>query len=317
MRYQGQAAIDFLAAEAAKEDPGESSHWRKYHSNFEFTGNGFKGLQGFGGIASPYTGLRRWAHLCLQWPFQRLGLAYPKFREVDHLAWRLTQQQCRAHDLDVLRQVLTVSFLHNNLGGRLPPKSTGCVIGDGFATMAALLLGSCTAGKIILVNLTKTLLVDLYYLKLFMGEGMFQSSVQLVTDGGRLDEGSFEAAIEQVNELKVVAIQASNHELIRNYDIDFVVNIASMQEMDPPNILGYFNDMRAIASRRQLFFYCCNREEKRLPDGTLTRFAEYPWRSHDHVLVDELCPWHLRYYSFRFPFYHPYDGAHRHRLVVM
>jgi hypothetical protein len=30
---------------------------------------------------------------------------------------------------------------------------------------------------------------------------------------------------------------------------------------------------------------------------------------------DELCPWHLKYYSTKPPFYHDYDGPIRHRLA--
>ena len=66
-----------------------------------------------------------------------------------------------------------------------------------------------------------------------------------------------------------------------------------------------------------LAFYCCNREEKRLPDGTITRFADYPWRGSDRVLVDERCPWHQRHYRFRPPFYRPFDGPTRHRLALL
>src|SRR5205823_5026710 len=76
---------------------------------------------------------------------------------------------------------------------------------------------------------------------------------------------------------KLIAIQASNHTLLRQAPLDLVINIASMQEMDAPVIAAYFEDLRSRQDGRALYFYCCNREEKRLPDGTITRFAEYPW----------------------------------------
>ncbi|MBI3608068.1 MAG: hypothetical protein HY207_08885 [Nitrospirae bacterium] len=75
--------------------------------------------------------------------------------------------------------------------------------------------------------------------------------------------------------------------------------------------------MRAIASQRQLVFYCCNREEKTLPDGTVTCFAAYPWHEGDQILVDELCLWHQFYYVLRPLFFRPYDGPIRHRLVTL
>jgi hypothetical protein len=45
-------------------------------------------------------------------------------------------------------------------------------------------------------------------------------------------------------------------------------------------------------------FYCCNREEKTLSDGTITRFKDYPWNSLDNIQIDDLCPWHQQYYIF-------------------
>lgn len=66
-----------------------------------------------------------------------------------------------------------------------------------------------------------------------------------------------------------------------------------------------------------LSFYCCNREEKILPDGTIVRFKDYPWSPQDDVLDDAACPWHQQYYSARPPFIHPYDGPIRHRLAVL
>ena len=52
MIYTGQSAIDYLSTKIHESDPGSSSHWQKYHSAFNFTGDGFKGLEGFGGCSS-------------------------------------------------------------------------------------------------------------------------------------------------------------------------------------------------------------------------------------------------------------------------
>lgn len=43
--FSGQAAIDYLAAKAVKDDPNASSHWQKYLSEFKFTGREFAGLR--------------------------------------------------------------------------------------------------------------------------------------------------------------------------------------------------------------------------------------------------------------------------------
>ena len=47
--------------------------------------------------------------------------------------------------------------------------------------MTSLLLASNSSSRVVLVNLNKTLLVDLWYLKLWMGDKLFGNSVDLVT----------------------------------------------------------------------------------------------------------------------------------------
>jgi hypothetical protein len=89
-----------------------------------------------------------------------------------------------------------------------------------------------------------------------------------------------------------------------------------MQEMDDAVIKNYFRFMRAGIFEKK-YFYCCNRVEKRLPDGNVTRFAEYPWQRDDVVLLDGLCPWYREYPSSIPPFWRPFDGPIRHRLVVL
>jgi hypothetical protein len=317
MIYSGQAVIDYLASEVTKEDPGESSHWRKFHSTFRFKGDGFEGLQGFGGCAKPYRGLRYMGHRFLQRRYRLIGSEFPEFDKIDKLGEEITTCEGRAYDLDVLRQVLTLSFLSYCLPNALSMQATGCVIGDGFASMTSLLLASRSAGRVVLINLTKTLLVDLYYIKLWMGAAAFESRVDLVTDEGGLQRALALSIDIDTGGGRVVAIQASHHELLKECPVDFAFNIVSMQEMDLPVVMAYFDDLRAVAVKREVFFYCCNREEKVLPDGTRTCFSEYPWHEDDKILVDELCPWHQFYYVLRPPFYRPYDGLIRHRLVTL
>lgn len=309
----GRDAIDHLASRVGTPDPGESSHWRAYHANFEFSGDGFSGLQGFGGSERPPRGWRAVAHRLLQRPYRRIGAGYAAFGEIDRLAAQITARQDRAYDLDVLRQSLTLAFLKHHAPQAVSGNATVAVIGDGFASMTSLLVGSRSARRVILVNLTKTLLVDLWYLRSWLGEAEFASQVGLVTDPGGLDAGL------AARGPRVVAIEAANHELLRRCPLDLAINVASMQEMNPAVIEEYFTDLRAAGAghARALAFYCCNRVEKWLPDGTITRFESYPWRAEDDILVDELCPWHQRHYRFRPPFYRPFDGPTRHRLVLL
>lgn len=311
MKYDGQAAIDYLAREVGGADAAESSHWRMYHSTFRFLGDRFEGLQGFGGSEKRPVALRWALHRFLQRRFRSIGRDLPRFAAIDAQANEITRTQGRAYDLDVLRQALTLAFLGKHIAH---PTQAVCVIGDGFASMTALLLATRAAARVILVNLTKTLLVDLWYLRLWMGSARFESTVCLVTDRDGLS-----AALTRPPGSTgcVVAIEAGRHELLRGCSFELVLNIVSMQEMDPPVIATYFADLRAVADSRKVLFYCCNREEKMLPDGTVTRFDAYPWDVADRVHVDELCPWHQQHYAFRPPFYRPYDGPIRHRLVTL
>ena len=129
--FSGQEAINYLAAAAIKDDPSASSHWQKYHSEFKFTGQEFSGLQGFGGRTKQPTGLRLWLSLILQRRFKHFGDAYPDINTIDAHAHEVTCKQRRAYDLDVLRQVLTISFLRASAPGKFTANATCCVIGDG------------------------------------------------------------------------------------------------------------------------------------------------------------------------------------------
>lgn len=308
MSYSGQAALDFLASRIARDDPAASSHWRHFHSEFALRPDGsFSGVAGFGGNAPPYTGLRALIHGTLQLRYRQMGRKYRDYPRIDRLAASITRAQGRAYDLDVLRQTITLAFLEERKAA-LGPDAVVAVIGDGFASMTTLLLASRLARRVVLVNLDKTLLVDLAYYRRWAGKRA--DALMLVSEASELVE-----ALD--GDAELIAVQAENHALLQRTPIDLAINIASMQEMNPPVIAAYFEDLRAVQARRTLYFYCCNREEKRLPDGTITRFADYPWRTEDEVLVDERCPWHQDYYVTRPPGYRRYDGPARHRLLRM
>ncbi|MFC2117193.1 putative sugar O-methyltransferase [Bacteroidota bacterium] len=312
--YKGSTAIGKLVEHIHEEDREASSHWRKYHSKFEYFNGKFEGVDGFGGNSKSNI-LRRILHKQFQHKFRKLATNLPAFKKIDNSARKLLIKQNRSYDLDVLRQSLTLAYLKKIIPEKLNKSETACVIGDGFATMTTLILSNQLAKNVILVNLTKTLLIDLHYLKLYMGAKEFEDSVYLVTNLNELKE-TLSSLKYFKNEGKVIAIQAVHHKLLQNCPIDIALNIASMQEMDPQTISSYFDDLRAISSKRKLIFYCCNREEKQLPDGTVTRFSDYSWDLSDSIIFDELCPWHQEYYAFHPPFFRPYDGPIRHRLCA-
>ena len=91
---------------------------------------------------------------------------------------------------------------------------------------------------------------------------------------------------------------------------DVSIDIACMQEINPDVRDRYFT----LLAQRAGHTYSCNRTSKTFPDGTVTNFLNYPWGGAT-MLVDELCPWHQEFYSFRPPLFRRYDGPTRHRLV--
>jgi len=314
MILKGDEIFKYLANQVTENsDPGESSHWRKYHANFKYTGSGFSGLSGFGGCSPSYKGLRRIAHTILQKPFREIGKQFSSFDEMDTIAAGFTRQQSRAYDLDVLRQVITISMLKKELGYS---NENTLVIGDGFASMTSLIHLSNFSTNTILVNLTKTIFVDLWYLREILGDENFGLKVLLVTTENDLE--NLQNTILKSGESFIIAFEARNQHFIRALSLDLVINIASMQEMDIGIVQKYISDMRHSQDHRHnqpLMFYCCNRVVKKLPGGEITRFDDYGWLPEDTILFDELCPWHQKYYTNRPPFYRPYDGPIKHRLV--
>jgi len=85
-----------------------------------------------------------------------------------------------------------------------------------------------------------------------------------------------------------------------------------MQEMNMNTINDYFSLIKSQS--HPIYFYCANRISKKLPDGSVINFNEYPWEGMK-VIVDELCPWHQQFPSIKPPFVRKFDGPIQHRLV--
>ena len=308
MIYKGEKSIEYLSNSLDLSDVGESSHWKKYNKNFDYDGKTFSGLEGFGGNTR-YSLLLQCLSNFFQKKFYNSSKNLKNFKSYLDKAKAIAKNQNRIFDLDFLRQAITLSFLDKKIG----KCSSTLVIGDGFASMTSLLIDSDFSSKVVLVNLNKQLMVDLYFLKQYMGISKFNSTVALITD-----KDDAKTVLSKINRFSIIAIQAENHTLVQNFDIDLVLNIVSMGEMLPSSVSEYFNDIRNLSNdNKNLYFYCCNRLEKQMPDGSYTKFLEYPWKKEDKILVNELCPWHQEYYSFRPPFFRKFDGVILHQLRVM
>ncbi len=147
-----------------------------------------------------------------------------------------------------------------------------------------------------------------------MSDQAFYTSVDLVTTPEALSAALGKPAGAGFG--RATAIQAMDPRLLRKYPDSSVVNVALMQEIDPRVITACFDDLHSITGRQKLMFYCCNREEKSLPDASITRFFGYPWADGEEILDDKLYP-ALTNYSFKPPFFRLYHGPIRHRLAII
>ena len=81
-------------------------------------------------------------------------------------------------------------------------------------------------------------------------------------------------------------------QLLQKNDFDLAINTMSFAEMKESDIIGYFNLLRNILKKKNLF-YCLNAVEKPMSyKGQISpnRFSSYPWSFKDHDYRYELSP---------------------------
>lgn len=303
--FKDDAAIAELAGKLEHTDAGSSSHWREMHRALRFEDGRIAFAVGFGGFRVRPSGLRWMLERLLQRPYRRMAAAFPEFERLDCLADSITERQGRAYDLDVLRQSITLAMLYQEAPGAFSSSLPILVIGDGFGSMTSLIVGARPGACVILINLTQTLLADLISIR----KALPNVGVALVEDAE-----SLQAAL--ADDAQVIALRADSHALIADVQLALAINIASMQEMRQDTVAAYFGVMRRGAANGVLF-YTCNRVEKTLPDGEVSRFLDYPWSADDRIYFHGSCPWHEKFYTTRPPSYRPYDGDHYHRLALL
>jgi hypothetical protein len=133
-------------------------------------------------------------------------------------------------------------------------------------------------------------------------------------------------AVDLDSKSEIIYCHAVDLELLEGITFHFIVNVASMQEMTPDVVASYFSFIRSHI-RADGIFYCCNREEKVLPEGEILRFEDYPWDKLDQHFLDEEPSFYRWFFSFRptdrhlkvanipVPFGRLFDGPMRHRLT--
>lgn len=290
-------------------EPSEvtSSHWRsvgwqevrKSASGWDLDGGGFGSRRRDGLV-----------NRILRWPSTRMTYDLLRESKCPHelieMGIEIARMQGRLFDYDCARQVLTLDLLAKRLPEISDETRRGCsrviaVIGDGYGYLASLLGRWLPKATIVEINLGRTLFFDAYYL----AQAFPTRSHSLVVEGDDLEVGEG---------FRYLAAELASR--TQRLGAWLYINIASMQEMDIPVVQDYFRLMRAERSKSTLF-YCCNRDEKRLPDGTVTRYADYGWRREDEILLDELCPWYQKYPKSYPPKWLPFDGPIRHRLAKL
>lgn len=306
MIYRNLNAVNHLYYKFNLDDLSASSHWKEMHATFKIQ-NGMKlsGMRGFGGFPNRNNVLKRAGHFMLSRKLIRHGKIFNFFLQIFTLAKVICKRQGRVVDQDMLRQIITLAFISEKLKTSCfnSNRSNILVIGDGWGSLASLLLGF-TSSRVILINLNKTLLMDLLQI-----QRAFSELNYCYVD----DSEGLEIAMRDKS-IRLITLTADNYQLLANIPINLAINIASMQEMNYQSIHGYFDVLRRCPSE-STYLYSCNRQIKKLPDGSLIDFDNYGWLDLDEDLVFSECPWHQDYYAFMPPFYRKFDGIHVHKLT--
>ena len=284
-------AFSFLAGKIDDFEAGRSSHWRLEQNNFSFNSNSFSDVGPMGTFSQSTSTSATIGHFLFQIPFRLFGLRYKHFLSVDKAARIIAKLQGRQYDLDLLRHVLTLVFLRKHIrieSANLPI----CVIGDGYGNMTSVILATIPKSKVIIINLHKSLIVDLICIK----RGVPNINYAVARTSEELGK------CLSSEEVRVVAIGANDAKIINGVDLALAINIESMMEMDPPIIQNYFDLLRSGPADTTLF-YCCNLEFKKFSGEGTSNFYEYPWRDDDKILIHETCPWTKIRYGNTFPFF--------------
>lgn len=293
------AILDWLGEAIAADDPAASSHWRDCHAKFSYENGKLSGLTGFDGFTRRRGPGHQLIHDLMQGSYKRHAAGYDAWRSSFATARSMSRRIGGIFDLAHLRHAATLGLLDSYRAIRPP----ALVIGDGYGLMTALLVERKHDIQVVCINLAKTLLVDFLFFRAYHPD----KPVALALTGDELL-----AALD--GSATAIFVPAAKSNILATARFSLAINIASMQEMNPDTVNAYFEVMR---QSDEILFYCCNREKKILPDGTVSAFADYPWHAEDRIILDGPCPWHQDTYAFRPPFRRPFDGPHRHRLAQL
>jgi len=308
---------DYYLKEEKAQEKYISSHWVIQKEKMKVETDDDGNVVSVGGIG--FTGLKtknrltKWSnYLCilsyLAWLPHRPALLKLIFASL---------RVCRAmgfyFSYDCFRQVCSLELIMRYMSDEMKRKRlTFLIVGDGYGFLSALLKAVYPDSTIVLVDIGRTLLFQAFHCR-----KVYPDRVHARVD-------------EPIDPMKADFVYCPTEylEQLTMFKYDIMVNIGSMQEMNPQTIGRYFSFFRNYANRQNLF-YCCNRELKILSGGERLEIRKFPWLERDIHLIDEYCPW-FRYFlsrartvdgprafGMRIPFINYFDGRIIHRLSVL
>ena len=275
-----------------------SSHWREFgkrttvtreSDDYEINGHGISDF-------SKKTLFRKLHHLPIKYLLTKILNEYNAKEETVNCAKSIAEKLNILFSFDHVKNVLSFDLLESH--GVFNTEGLICILGDGHGFFGTLIKTMRPEAKILFVNLGRNLLID----SVCFSRAFPDIEPLLLRD---IEDH------KSISNHSVIFLEAEKHDLLENLPVGLFINIDSMQEMDMPMIKTYFEIMKT--STVKSYFYCCNREEKILPDGSVIRFSDYPWNG--DALIDQPCPWHQKYPASSPPFWRPFDGKHLHRLI--
>jgi hypothetical protein len=280
-----------------------SSHWQNIGESDLMLKNGninIKGLGGFGDFV-PNTLRNKIRHIFYHFLIRNYLRKYSSNKNLENLSRKLARNSHRLYLMDCAKHVMGIESALDGLKAKNFTEKkikTICIIGDGYGFMGNLIKEFDPNVKIIFVNLGKQLIFDLQVTLQVNANCKCKLINQSNDFSGQYD---------------MYFLEAENFSLLEGLNIDMFFNVASMQEMNKAIVDKYFEYMRTSIAKN-IYFYCCNRVLKSLPDGEEIIFDNYHWN--DCTVFKEREPkWYQYYPSQTPPFWKPFDGRFKEKVI--
>jgi hypothetical protein len=158
-------AVRYLVAHADDDEASTSDYWREHKQLFRVNADGtFEGYSVLGNVSEKRSFFHALMHRIFQLPLKRLARQYRNLKDCEKIGRTVARRRSQQFTYDSLRHVFTLALIRHHREDVIQG-STSLVIGDGFGMMASLLLESHPANRVLAVNLTKSLALDLAYLQ--------------------------------------------------------------------------------------------------------------------------------------------------------